>query len=190
VVVFDLADVVPSRSMVTPHRFRIDAEAMVLVGRMQGSLPYQDIGVLIAAEHRGQTQTTTQRQVLNPAALSSGDWPVLLRTTVTENETVPDRESVLYIFRRSGAGPWLLREHGTNWDALGEPLEPTERGNFWKAARELRSRAPHAIYNEQLSTQRTTGERPVFLGPASVRTSSASHVDVQAHVLALCLARP
>jgi len=102
-----------------------------------------------------------------------------------------ERDIVLYVFRKSGAPPWLLRERGTGWAGLGLPLAPSEGENYRLAVAALRERAPGATFDDRLMT-RKAGERSSLTGGSgttTVKTSSQAGVDLLAHVLALWIAR-
>jgi len=80
---------------------------------------------------------------------------------------------VLYLFRKSGATPWILREQGTHYEALGARLAPTAAPNFVTTVAELRARAPQACYDERLVAR---------------RTASPTELDLLAHLVAWSLA--
>jgi hypothetical protein len=65
------------------------------------------------------------------------------------------REQVLYLFRRSGEAPFILRERGAIYSGLGADTAPTAFENFQRTIRRLRERAPDAAYDERLMTART-----------------------------------
>jgi hypothetical protein len=97
------------------------------------------------------------------------------REVVTQTEV---RDAVLYIFRRSPARPWILRERGARYAALGEALRPSSLENFATSIRLLRERAPRAVYDERLVSARA------IRGVADGALAS----DLRAHLLALDIA--
>jgi hypothetical protein len=190
-VAFDASRVVPSSAMPSLRRFRLESCAIALDDRPDERLPYDDVIALVAAVHRRHREHSTQRPdpVLTAVRSVVSRWSVLARTVTHEAERMEDREPVLYIFRRSGAVPWILREHATSWAGLGRPIERTEGENFLMTVGALRERAPLAVYDDRLVHQRMPHESTVFAGEATVRTSSESNVDLLAHVLAMWLTR-
>ncbi len=188
---FDASRMVTSNAMPSMRRFRLETTAIALDDRPEERLPYDDVIAFVAAVHRRHSEHSSQRPdpVLTAARSVMSRWPVLLRTVTQETERLEDREPVLYIFRRSGAVPWILREHATSWAGLGRPIERTEGENFWITVSGLRERAPLAVYDDRLVHQRMPHESTVFAGEATVRTSSESNVDLLAHILAMWLTR-
>jgi hypothetical protein len=94
---------------------------------------------------------------------------------------------VLYVFRASGETPWLLRERGTHYTGLGASLAPSSTQNFMTMIGRLRAAAPGAAYDERLLNARSAPARTALTGRAGneqVSVSSASGVDLLAHVMA------
>jgi hypothetical protein len=190
----DASAVVSSDAMVCMRRFRLRADAIALDDAPTEGLPYGDALALLLAVHRSRTDTATQsreRQFsVGRAVLTSG--LSMTRTVKTETHTASEeRENVLYVFRRSGATPWILREHGTAWTGHGKPLAPSEAGNFRVAVSALRERVPEATFDDRLLARRAP-ERTVVsgsMGTSTVRTSSNAATDLLAHLVALWVAR-
>ncbi|MGH7297781.1 MAG: hypothetical protein ACRELB_22775, partial [Polyangiaceae bacterium] len=117
-VACDTAAVVSSADMVTMRRPRLGEAAVTLEERPGETLPYEDILALVPAVHRRRSETTT---VTRETKLSMGRAIItggasFTKTVKTEKHSgTEEREAVLYVFRRSGATPWLLRERGTSW---------------------------------------------------------------------------
>jgi hypothetical protein len=102
------------------------------------------------------------------------------------------RVRVLYVFRRSGGTPWILREHGGHWAGLGCPLAASSIENFRLAVGLLRGRTPGAVYDDRLRSRKTSPERMETTstkGARTVETSSEGGIDLLAHVLALWIAQ-
>jgi hypothetical protein len=195
VVVCDDSDVVPSSAMIGMRRPRIGSTALSLDDRAESVLPFDDVLAFIAARHRHRTETSkamSERKFSPSRALISGGL-VTTATVKSEAETATDvRQHVLYIFRRSGTTPWILRDAGSDWSGLGRPLAPTSIENFKLAVAILRERAPGAVYDERLLLRKATPERVATSGTAgsrTVKTSSAGGMDLLAHLLALFIAR-
>ena len=193
-VAFDGAAVVSSEDMVAMRRPRLEADAVALDDRPGERLPYADVLALLPAVHQRRADTTTETREkkisLTRGLMTSGMSFTKTVKTNTRSAT-EERDVVLYVFRRSGAVPWLLREHGTSWVGLGLPLAPSEGENYRLAVAALRERAPGATFDDRL-TSRKAAERAALSGGSgttTVKTSSQAGVDLLAHVLALWIAR-
>jgi len=190
-VACDASEVVSSDAMVALDKFTLDANGVTAAGE---SLVWSDVLCLLRASHRARTATetkTTERKFSAGKSLLSGG--LANTTTVTKNtkESSESREQVLYVFRRSGQRPWILREY-SHYEGLGPALARTTIENFATTTRLLRERAPDAVYDERLVTRARVAERAVRQGTtaqSTVTCSSASGVDVLAHLLALSIAR-
>lgn len=194
VVAFDESDAIPSGGMIDMRRLRVGQSSLSLDDRAGEALPFDDVLALIVARHRHRTGTSTstsERKFSASRALISGG---LVMTTMVkgETQTSTDRsEHVLYVFRRSGATPWILREQGSHWSGLGRPPAPSSIENFRLAVGILRERAPRAVYDDRLVSRKTSPERTETAGVAMARTvttSSEGGIDLLAHVLALWVA--
>ena len=97
------------------------------------------------------------------------------RDVTTRTDT---REQVLYLFRRSGAAPWILRERSARYAGLGADLHPTSLENFATTTRLLRAYAPQAIFDERFMVSR----------PIRGVADGIEATDVLAHLLATYLA--
>ncbi len=189
-VACDAAAVVASADMVPMRRPRLGADAVTLDDRPGERLPYDDVLALVAAVHRSRTETATQtretRLSVGRAVMTGG--LAFTKTVKTDSRSsTAEREGVLYVFRRSGATPWILHEHGTSWAGLGLVLAPSESENYRAAVAALRERAPGAAFEDRLVARRAPETTSLSGGGASttVRTSSASSVDLLAHLVAL-----
>jgi hypothetical protein len=202
VALCDTSDVVPSQAMTSMRRFRfgpacieIDAgPSLAHDGAPPDRLPYDDVGPLIAAVHRkriaNESESSDRKLSVGRAIMSGGI--VMTKTVKRETRsTTEDREQVLYVFRRSGAKPWILREHGTNWKGHGRPVAPTAAQNFRIASQALRERAPRAPYDDRLVGRKSAPERMAvaggLAGTTTTTSSSETGVDLLAHLLALSI---
>ncbi|MCA1664974.1 MAG: hypothetical protein LC659_12005 [Myxococcales bacterium] len=150
------ADVIGAAEMVSLRRFALDDDALVAADRGE-RLPWSDIAVLVRAidRRRVESSTTVTEKKLDVVRLVASGGLVRNKTTQREVTTRADEsEPVLFLFRRSGATPWILREQGTHYEALGVRLSPTAAPNFAATVAELRARAPRARYDERLVTRR------------------------------------
>jgi hypothetical protein len=140
-------------------------------------LPYDDILALLRASHRTTTTRTEdvkERKFRPGMAIVTGGL-ILSKTTTREVTTRSEiRQQVLYLFRRSGGAPMILRERAARYVGLGADLRPTSLENFATTVNLLRLRAPSAFYDERLMSGRPI--RGVAEGiPAT---------DILAHLLA------
>jgi hypothetical protein len=147
-------EVVAASDMITLRRFAFDDDALVAAGEQ---LPWDDVAVLVRAIDRRKRQSATvvaeKKLDLARAVITGG----LVRSKTTRREVttrVDESEPALYVFRASGGTPWILREQGTHYEALGARLSPTAAPNFVATVGELRARAPRARYDERLVTRR------------------------------------
>ncbi len=193
-VACDAAAMVSSEDMVAMRRPRLEADAVSLDDRPNERLPYADVLALLPAVHQRRVETATQTREtklsMGRAVMTGGMAFTKTVKTNTRNAT-EERDVVLYVFRRSGEPPWLLRERGTGWAGLGLPLAPSESENYRLAVAALRERAPGATFDDRLMT-RKAAERSSLSGAGgstTVKTSSQAGVDLLAHVLALWIAR-
>jgi hypothetical protein len=193
-VACDGSAVVSCEDMVAMRRPRLEADAVTLDDLPAERLPYADVLALLPAAHQRRVDTATQtRQTklsMGRALMTGGVAFTKTVKTNTRNAT-EERDVVLYVFRRSGEPPWLLRERGTGWAGLGLPLAPSESENYRLAVAALRERAPGATFDDRLMTRKAS-ERSSLSGGGgntTVKTSSQAGVDLLAHLLALHIAR-
>ncbi len=217
VLACDSEAVVSSSAMTVMRRPRVEADAVSLDPGPAGSggprsaqgprLPFADILALVAAVHRRRTETSTSTvdtKFSAGRALVSGGVVMTREVKTTSRTAIEGRERVVYIFRKSGATPWILREFGTSWAGLamppeGEsapadsdpgrrPLARSESENFRTAVVTLRERAPGAAYDERLLSRKALLESVSSAGSAknvSIHTSSEGGADLLAHLIAL-----
>jgi len=170
-------DVVPSARMTALRDFQLEDGAIAPRASSPERLPYADILALLRGTHRTVTETThevTERKLRPGMAIVTGGLVMSKKTTREVIERTDTRENVLYLFRRSGAAPWILRERAARFMALGADLRPTSLENFATTTRCLRTRAPHAHYDERL-----VADRPIRGVADGVKAT-----DLLAHLLA------
>jgi hypothetical protein len=161
-----VADVAHEEDMVSLRQLALTAD-----GLKSGAaeLPWDDVSALVVARKKRTTETkrtvTEKKFDVGRSLLSGG---LINRRTEKREEvlTAEESEQVLFVFRASGEKPWILRERGTNYAALGAALSPVASANFAAAVRLLRDRAPHARFDDSLLRRR------------------GIDVDLYAHVLA------
>jgi hypothetical protein len=175
-------DVVPSARMTSLRDFRLAEDGLVPRAGSSDRLGYNDIAVLLRATHRTTAESVEQvkERKLRPVMAIATGGLVMSKTTTREVVTrTEDREQVLYVFRRSGASPWLLRERSAHYGGLGAALRPTSRENFSSTVTRLRESAPGAAYDERLVNSR----------PIRGVATGVEATDILAHLLARHLAR-
>jgi hypothetical protein len=156
-VSLDRRSVVASANMTELVRFKLTKSAVVADERAPAELPFADIGALVRAMHRGTTTTTEQvkeRKLQPVMAVATGGLVMSKKVTREVTRTEEHRAQVLYLFRRSGAPPFILRERGALYKGLGPDLGPTAFENFQTTIRKLRELAPAAAYDERLMNAR------------------------------------
>ena len=149
-------EIVAAGEMVSLRRFALE-EAALVAGDRGERLPWSDIAVLVRAtdRRRVETSTTVKEKRLDVVRLVASGGLVRNKTTTREVTTRADEsEPILYLFRASGATPWILREQGTHYEALGARVQPAAAPNFTATVAELRARAPRARYDERLVARR------------------------------------
>jgi hypothetical protein len=157
-------------------------------------LEYADILAILRATHRHvseQREEVKERRIAVGRAIATGGLAATRTTKREIRTTVEEREQVLYIFRRSGAVPWILHSATAQFAGLGAELGPTRIENFARMIRLLRERAPSAAYDERLLSLRKVPERARTPDEAAGDESDPSTrgVDLLAHILALWFAR-
>lgn len=188
----DSDSVVAHEAMVFMRGFVLDARG-VTVGEHE--LPYGEITVLLRAMHRTSSETqseTKSRQFSAGKALLTGGLAFIKTVTKEEKTAAQVSEQVLYVFRGDGETPWLLRERGTSYAGLGPALTVSSAQNFLATIAHLRKHAVEAAYDERLLNPRGATNRLTRSGTSTASTtsvSSASGVDLLAHLLAKTLAR-
>jgi len=193
-VACDASAVVSSEDMVAMRRPRLEEDAVTLDDRPTERLPYTDVLALLPAVHQRRVDAATQTRETKLSmgrALVTGGLAFTKTVKTNTRSATDERDVVLYVFRRSGAPPWLLRERGTGWAGLGLPLAPSESENYRLAVAALRERASGATFDDRLMTRKAS-ERASLSGAGgntTVKTSSQAGVDLLAHVLALWIAR-
>jgi hypothetical protein len=176
-VLCDRRDVVSRDQMTLIREPRFDADALVAGPDTRQALAYADIDVLLRAAHRSaheSTQTITERKLRPVMAIATGGLVLTKTAQRSVTSTSVSLENVLYVFRRGSLHPWLLRERHALYNHLGPDLSPTSLANFTTVIAQLRSRTPHAPYDERLVTSR----------PIRGLAEGIDATDVYAHLLA------
>jgi hypothetical protein len=187
----DAATIAPSTTMIAMRRFRFEGDAIVLDDGAR--LPYADILCLLTAWHTQRTdaETKTESRAFDAGrAIASGGLLLTKKVTTRTTAKVEAREQVLYLFRRSGETPWILRTTSASYAGLGERLAASQAENFTATVGRLRELAPGATYDGRLLTVKRVPERTglhVSGSTTTVATSTEAGVDVLAHFIAQAL---
>jgi hypothetical protein len=150
-------DVVASARMTALRDFHLEEAAIAPSATSAERLPYDDILAILRATHRTVTESThevTERKLRPGMAIATGGLVMSKKTKREITSKTDTREQVLYLFRRSGAPPWILRERNARYAGLGADLRPTSLENFATTTRLLRACAPGAVYDERLVASR------------------------------------
>ena len=149
---------------------------------------------LVAAVHRtrAHTETSASEKKLSIARAVMTSGLSMTKTVKKESHAArEERDNVLYLFRRSGAAPWLLRESG------GRRLERPRSAARRLALREfpahggaLRAKAAAATFDDRLMTRRVPERASLAVGAGtkSITSSSDASVDMLAHLLDMWIA--
>jgi hypothetical protein len=191
----DASAVVASDTMTSMRRFGLGARSISIEDEPGTELPYDEVLALIAAvhRHRATSENEVRESKFSVARAVMTGGIVTTKTVKRETRTVTEeREAVLYLFRRGGGLPWILRETGTRWGGHGRPMAPSASANFRTTVGVLRERMPDAVYDDRLVARRSAPERvAVAAGSAgtTMTTSSEAGIDLLAHLLAIWISR-
>jgi hypothetical protein len=175
------AAVVPSAKMTPLRDFRLEETEIVANEHGAERLPYEDVLALLRAWHRTTTETTAEvkeRKISPGMAIATGGMVISETTTRRVTSRSEDREQVLYLFRLSGAPPFILRERSAHYGGLGSDTARTTLENFAIAVGRLRQASPRAVYDERLLTAR----------PVRGVGDPIDGMDLLAHLVAASLA--
>lgn len=195
-MVVDSDVIVSSRDMISLRRFRFEPNALMTDDQPDRILPYQDVSVILRASHRilseTQSETTTSKFSAG-RAIASGGMLLTSKVKSTTSSTLEDREQVLYLFRRDGEVPWILREMSTNYAGLGKSISHSRAQNFGHTMRMIRAQMPMAAFDERLVTVKRVTQKVAMRGTTesgkTTTSSSEAGVDLLAHILAAWFAR-
>jgi hypothetical protein len=174
------SEVVPSTRMTLLRNFEFAPDGVTAEKGASELLRYDDIAVILRAVHQTTTETSEEvkERKLRPLMAVATGGLVMSKTTKRQVLTrTEQREQALYLFRRSGQSPWLLRERSARYGGLGVELRPTGLENFTTTIRRFRELAPGAAYDERLMNCR----------PIRGVAQGVEATDLLAHLLALHL---
>jgi hypothetical protein len=188
VLAFDTAKVVSSDDMIGMKRFRLEPGGIAIGDRPGEMLAYDEVWALIRAVHRfdSETRETTQTSQLSAMRAIATGGLVMTKKVKGEARTLETtRCGVVYLFRRTGKTPWILRETGTSYASLGADIGPSQVQNFVTTVRLLRERMPHVPFDERLVGMKRIRQGEAIARPGvSVESSNVPWTDLLAHVVA------
>ena len=152
------SDVTAAEDMVSLRRFQLNDQALATP---DAQLAWSEISVLVRATQRMRSETTAvvkEKKFDLTRAIATGG--LVNRKTTTRNVTTrsEDSEQLLYVFRRDRGTPWLLRERGTSFAALGDRTMSTSVHNFPLAVDAIRLRTPQATFDDRLVSRKCAPE--------------------------------
>ncbi len=193
VVACDLDYVASSDRMTAPRSYELGPDALVVRHPAWGerAMPYGELLALIratAAKVEQSSSTTKQKKLSLGRAAMTGGLVMRKATTSHERAEVEEREQVLYLIRKTGREPMILREHQLRHQGLGDQVKPTSLENFTTLVALLRQQAPHALYDDRLVSHRRKSSMTALAGTAAdqvASSSNASENDLAAHLIAV-----
>jgi hypothetical protein len=188
VLAFDTAKVVSSDDMISMKRFRLDPDGVGLEDQPGKKLPYDEVWALIRAVHRFDSETREPvkgKQFSPMRALATGGLVATKSVKGEVRSVANEKFGVLYLFRRTGETPWILRETGTNYAALGAARAPSQVQNFGATVRRLRERMPQVAFDDRLVAMKRIRQGEAISRPGiSTESSTVPWMDLLAHVVA------
>ena len=189
----DDAEVARYADMVSVKRFELQAEGLAAEVRSGGTarLPYDDVLCGLRAVHRHRLESTVETKVTKFSAgraIATGGLMMTKGSVRESTSTTEGRDTVLYLFRRSGEMPWTVADTGVHYNGLGPDIAPTQAENFARFVTRLKSLCPTAVFDDRLLSAKRVPERTIAKQKSSA-TSSSDGVDLLAHFLARAIAR-
>ena len=189
VVACDLSRVASSRTMVSPRDFELGPTAFVAHLPAEGpeQMPYDEVVAIVWARH---TVTEVTRSIEHGRKFSAGRAVMtsgLIRSVATVTKKISEteeHEGVVYLYRKTGAGHFLLREGSLRYGGLGDGRAPTRTQNFKVLVDALRQRAPSALFDARLATSPPRKA----LAPSATglpATSNVDATDLAAHLVTI-----
>ncbi len=154
-------------------------------------LPYVDIAGLVRAvsvEGSQNVVTVTEKKLNVGMAVMSGGLKMSKSTTRTTRSESEQRQQLLYVFKHGRAASLVFGELSLRYQGLGAALKPTTLHNFLALVEALKSRAPHALYDQRFLTQKRKVGIAATGGTSndrSINSSNASENELAARLLML-----
>lgn len=155
----DLERVPTGNAVLTARSFELQPDAITVHcedGR-DTRLAYDEILALVHAMLATESQTlnvTTEKKLSAMRVLAtSGLSRNTTKTTQTRSQD-QEHEPALYLVRKDGSDPIVLRQNRMQYEGLGSPLPPTRLGCFQDLLGRLRAAAPEALFDNRLLSQK------------------------------------
>ncbi len=193
VLAFDTRKVVSSDDMTSMKRFRLAEDGLGVDDKPAEKLPYDEVLAIVRATHRTDSvslEEVKSSKISAGRALATGGMMLTKSVTTSVRTVAHERCGVVYLFRRSGAAPWILRETGTNYAGLGAALGHSQAQNFTTTVQLLRERMPMAPYDDRLLQMKRIKQGEAFARPgATAQSSTVPWIDLLAHVVAFAVSQ-
>jgi hypothetical protein len=181
---------------VEPYEVELRQDAFVGIDRQarKYAVPLTEVlAVMRAVEVVEQVRTTEKvdkKLAIGRALLTGG----LMSSKEVRSEAIDvhtDAERTLYLFRRAGPDPMVLRERSLRYGGMGELRGRTEFESFDRLAAWLRDNTPGAIHDDRLcaSKRRTTlqaisgtSKEHLAVSSGAAETALAAFLLVHAHL--------
>lgn len=161
------SEIVSTPAMVTPRRFRFDADALVATENADARLRWDDLVGIVRAVHRTSLdiRETVETPRLGPARATS--TPATRTRIVTKHV----EESVAYLFVRD-ATPWLLNARRLRYH--GDEVAPSTIANLELTIGRIIERAPRAAFDDRLVARKLPAPQADLLAYVLVRSWTPS----------------
>lgn len=171
-------------SRVQSFSFEDDRLSLSLEGGLSCELPYRAIDTLLVATAITQLQPEvsgkTKRKLSIGKTLLAGGVPMRKNVKGESRSAVEEREQVLWLY--NSIGPVLIFERGgLDYSGLGDALQLSRDLNFNGLLKQLRQRAPAALFDDRLLRR---GDQCRVLGPL---LSPEADLDLACEILARTL---
>jgi hypothetical protein len=194
-------DFIPSSdTMISPRSFELGDHDIAVADPERGPvrIPYAAILALLHAqlEFEGRrTTTTTSRKLSVGRAVMTGGLLISKKVSKEQCDVDNEYEQVLYVIRKNGRDPVVLRQNRLTYSGLGERIGHSSVESFANLVAELRERAPEALYDARLLTRR---RRSILEGvqkrqslanrnrsTREISSSNSFETDLAAHIIAV-----
>jgi len=158
-VAVDLDRVPSGGAIMTARSFELQPDAFAIVcddGR-ETRVPHAETMALIHAMLASESETvthTTEKKFSAGRALATGGLSRNKTTTQQTRAQAQEHEPALYLVRKSGTDPIILRQNRMVYDGLGAPLPPTRLACFRALIDRLREATPGALFDDRLLSQK------------------------------------
>jgi len=181
---------------VEPYDLELRGDAFVGIDR-QGrryAVPLAELlAVVRAVEAVEQVRTSEKvdKKLALGRALLTGGLMMSKEVRSATSDVQTDAERTLYLFRRAGPDPMVLREHSLRYGGLGDLRGRTEHESFDRLTAWLLESTPGAIHDDRLCAHKRrmtlqavsgTTKEHVALSSGAAETALAAFLLVHAHL--------